>query len=106
MLDVGDQVKKAGFYDIMNGDQVLESVAFNYDRLESDMKLLTSDEMEENLGENRLGIHIISETEQNDMTNTISAKDKGISLWKYFLLAVLLFLMVETLLIRLWRTSS
>lgn len=68
----------------MNGDQVLESVAFNYDRLESDMKLLTSDEMEENLGENRLGIHIISETEQNDMTNTISAKDKGISLWKYF----------------------
>ncbi|MBK8546019.1 MAG: BatA domain-containing protein [Saprospiraceae bacterium] len=106
LLDVGDQVKKAGFYDIMNGDQVLESVAFNYDRLESDMKLLTSDEMEENLGENRLGIHIISETEQNDMTNTISAKDKGISLWKYFLLAVLLFLMVETLLIRLWRTSS
>jgi hypothetical protein len=106
LLDVGDQVKKAGFYNIMNGDKLVESIAFNYDRLESDMKLLSIDEMEDKLEENPLGIRIINETEQNDMTNTISAKDKGISLWKYFLISVLIFLMVETLLIRLWRTSS
>lgn len=103
LLDVGDQIKKAGFYNIVANDNVLETVAFNFNRLESNMKILGIKQLEEKLGENRLGIRIINEDEQNDMANTISAKDKGISLWKYFLLSALLFLLIETLLIRLWR---
>ncbi|MFZ1704640.1 MAG: BatA domain-containing protein [Saprospiraceae bacterium] len=105
LLDVGDQIKKAGFYTIKSNNELVEKVAFNYDRLESDMSLLSQSEIEKNIENNPLGIRIITESEQNDMSNTILAKDKGIELWKYFLWAVLIFLLLETGLIRLWRKS-
>jgi hypothetical protein len=103
MLDVGDQIRDAGFYDILSGEEVMETVAFNYDRRESNMKTISSGDILSNLGENPLGIRVMEESEQADMANSIAIKDKGITLWKYFLLAALFFLLVETFLIRLWR---
>jgi hypothetical protein len=103
LLDVGDQIRNAGFFSIYTGKDTTARVAFNYDRRESDLEMLTTDEMEDKLGDNSLNIRILSDSEQEDMKNTITIRDKGIALWKYFLLAVLFFLFMETLLIRLWR---
>ena len=103
-LDVGDQIRSAGFYKVYTGSDTTATVAFNYDRRESDLDLMSTDDMENQLGESSvLKIKILSEQEQEDMKNTITIKDKGFALWKYFLLAVLFFLFTETLLIRLWR---
>lgn len=102
-LETGDQIRKAGFVKLFYKEDTLATFAFNYDRRESDTRVLSSDEIENLLGENPLGIRIIQETEQQDLSNSILAKDKGITLWKYFLLAALIFLLVEILLIRFWR---
>lgn len=104
LLDVGDQVRDAGFYKVYANSDTIATLAFNYDRKESNLKLMTTGEMEGQVdGSNLLNIKILSESEQEDMKNTILIMDKGIALWKYFLFAVLFFLFMETLLIRLWR---
>src|SRR5690606_15392661 len=102
-LEAGDQVRTAGFYNLYVNQDTLSTFAFNFDRKESDTRVLPANEIEKILGDNPLGIRILNESEQEDLANVITAKDKGITLWKYFLLTALLFLLLEILLIRFWR---
>jgi hypothetical protein len=40
-----------------------------------------------------------------DLTKTLNQLAEGISLWKYCIILVLLFLLAETLILRYWKTS-
>ena len=48
-------------------------------------------------------LKIINETLQANISGTISEKDKGIVLWKWFLIMALIFLAIETLLLRYYK---
>jgi len=104
LLDMGDQIKEAGFYDLMIEDNVVETLAFNFDRKESDMDYYDEDELNNISSQSKLKINLIGATAQADIKTSISEKDRGVVLWKYFLFAALLFLLFETLLIRFWKT--
>jgi hypothetical protein len=47
LLYVADQVKRAGFYEVKKGDSTLAVVAFNDNRLESDMHYTAQKELDE-----------------------------------------------------------
>jgi hypothetical protein len=98
-LDLDDQVKTAGFYNLKLNDDVVAKYAFNYDRKESDLSMYTETELGDLTPLNRK-IKVISSTLQADISGAIDEKDKGIVLWKWFLIACLLFLAVESLLLR------
>jgi len=101
MLDVKDQVREAGFYQLSLDDQEISRLAFNYNRLESDLKYFSPEVLIEKFGDES---DIISSADANNLSEYISQSSSGIPLWKWFIIAVLVFLGLETLLLRFWKT--
>jgi hypothetical protein len=101
-LQINNNIRKAGFYDLMLAQDVVDQFAFNYDRKESDLAVYQVEELEK-LNKNNNKIKIIGEAKQADLASTVTEKDKGISLWKWFLIGALIFLLIEALLIRFFK---
>ena len=101
-LEVDDQVKSAGFYDLMLNDQVTGKLAFNYNRRESDMSLYDESALAPLVSHN-LKLKIMNEALQANISTSIAEKDRGVVLWKWFLIAALVFLAIEALLLRYYK---
>jgi hypothetical protein len=97
-LDVQDQIDRSGIYTLIHEQDTLKRLAFNYDRRESDLTCLTRDELEERIAP-RGEIFYASENEI-DLTEAIIAREKGVLLWKWFIILALLFLAIEIFLLR------
>lgn len=102
VLGVNDQVKTAGIYKLYYTPQeVLENYAFNYDRRESQMKFLNASQLESLTNGTAT---IIEGSSARDFTNLISKQNKGTSLWKLCLVLALVFLLAETVLLRIMKS--
>ncbi len=100
MLSFNNMIKLAGYYDIQLEDTPIKTIAMNYDRLESAMDFFSVEELRSKFGES---VNIIENSLKNDLGNIIKEKDKGITLWRWCLILALLFLAVETVLLRFWK---
>lgn len=101
VLGMNNQIKKAGFYNLyLNKESILDKFGFNYDRQESYLSFYSPEELVQLLGER---VAVVEGTNRNDFQEVINAQSKGSPLWKYCLLTCLLFLAVETVLIRFWK---
>ncbi|NND08544.1 MAG: hypothetical protein HKN87_19360 [Saprospiraceae bacterium] len=99
VLNMHDQVRQAGFYDVyLDKDEILHTLAFNSNRLESDPTCYPVDEIERRYS----GANILRKSQLADLGSYIAEKDRGIILWKYCLILALIFLALETLVIRFW----
>jgi hypothetical protein len=78
-------------------------IAVNYDRKESDMSHLSGVRIGRYCVLKILQLRLISDTQQANLSGSIIEKDKGVVLWKWFVILALLFLAAETLLIRLLK---
>ena len=100
LIDVTDQISEAGVYTLTKNTSPLSSMAFNYDRRESNLSLANLDEIKSEIGSN---VNIIGESIQAGLTEYINQKDNGFRLWKYCIMLALLFLALETILLRFWK---
>ncbi|PHN01330.1 BatA domain-containing protein [Flavilitoribacter nigricans] len=101
-LGVGEQVKEAGFYQLfLNQDDILEQYAFNYDRKESDLAYYGLEELRSLVGPNASLIEVADNT---PFSTVIEERSQGIVLWRWCLALTLLFLALEVLLLRFWKT--
>jgi hypothetical protein len=98
-----DQIKEAGLYTIMEGSRMVQGVAFNYNRRESDLHCYTGDEINAMLKRSAVKYFAVLKGKQVSLARQIHDINQGTSLWKYFVLGVLAFLFAEILLIRLWK---
>lgn len=99
VLNMHDQIAQAGFYDVyLDRAEILNTIAFNSNRLESDPTCLSMDEIELRYSD----ANILRKTQLADLGSYIAEKDRGIILWKYCLILALIFLALETLVIRFW----
>jgi len=101
MLDVKDQIKDAGFYRVTLDDENLATLAFNFNRLESDLKYIDVNELSDTYGN---GMNVISSNDANNLTEFIESEESGTPIWKWCIIAVLVFLAIESLLLRLWKS--
>lgn len=101
-LTLGDQIKDAGYYDLTLNEAIIGKFALNYDRRESDMAAFSESELQD-INTSNSKIKVIPSALQANISGTISEKDKGIVLWKWFAILTLIFLAVESLLIRLYK---
>ena len=98
------QIKEAGNYSMLAGGQRFMGLSFNYNRSESDMKYYSADELISMLDKKEIKhIRVLAQS-QKAVGQAISELNKGKQLWKFFVLATLLFLLGEVLLIRIWKT--
>lgn len=93
-------IKEAGIYRISLNQKYLRSIAYNYNRAESDLETYTTDEWQKII-ENRFSKDYKIFSGETDLIQAqIQKKQSGVRLWKYFILAALAFLLAETLIIR------
>jgi hypothetical protein len=100
MLDLGNQIKESGFYQLELDGQSKGLFAFNYDLQESALDYYSIDELKDQYSGQ---VNIYSAGSNADFTQLINEKESGVRLWRWFLLACLLFLLLEQLFIRLLK---
>ncbi len=100
LLDIQGQVKEAGFYKVNHADQLIGSLAFNYDRRESDLTLTNVDD----LPKNKM-VKVWSDDEKTDFTKLIEDTRQGKQLWKWCIILGLICIGLEIALIRLWKNA-
>lgn len=93
---LSDQIKSDGFYDVKLGEDKVRSVAMNYNRRESSVDFFKSNELSTLFPT----ANILSADRNVNLAEIIQAENKGTPLWKYCVIATLLFLLVESLLVR------
>lgn len=103
-LRIYNQVKKAGHYNLLNKDEVIKGLAFNYNRKESAMAVLSRTDLESTIS--RYGLHNVHILEDKGLplSNRIKDMNQGVQLWKLFIILALVFLAIEVILLRFWRS--
>jgi hypothetical protein len=101
-LFVEGLIRTAGHYTLSNkeSNDNTEVYAFNYSRKESEMKFLTDNEIKEQTAGIKAAVLDVGNI---SLSHTIKEAQAGTKVWKWFILAALLFLLGETLLIRFWK---
>jgi hypothetical protein len=101
ILDIKNQIINDGLYELLLDDKPTEKLAFNYDRAESNLDLNSKSQLSDLVKNDN--VNIIEYDGQEGMNEIIGEKDQGIVLWKWFLIAALVFLLFEILLIRFFK---
>jgi len=100
---VGNQVPMAGNFELVNDKNVLTSLAFNYNRGESDLSCNSVGELESILDKSHLDAFSVMKTGQKPLSEVIAQINSGTQLWRYFIWLALLLLLTEILLIRFFK---
>lgn len=101
LFTVNDEIQQAGFAQLfIDPTQVKNNFAFNYDRRESNLAYKSLATLKEDVGNAYTVIDVADET---GLTQTIQEANQGTVLWRYCLVGALLFLLIEVLLLRIWK---
>ena len=101
LLNYNNQIKKNGIYSIMNNNQIIDKIAFNYNTNESKISLLSNKEIQKFITENNINnINFISPKNLN-IKKIIKEQNFGKEYWKIFLLLSLLFFAIEIFLLKI-----
>ena len=101
---VNDYIQEAGFFRLKDDDKTIKELAFNYNRRESDLRsadIAALKAIEKELP----GMEVLAEGNR-EITRLIAERNNGLKLWKWFVLAALMFIVIEVLLLRFFKKSS
>ena len=100
LLGVNNQIREAGFYNLfLNEEETLAKYGFNFDRKESELAYYNQTE----LSTLNTSFNVIDNTAKASLTPLIGERSQGFVLWRWCLILALIFLGIETLLLRFWR---
>ncbi|TND04834.1 MAG: hypothetical protein FD123_3771 [Bacteroidetes bacterium] len=105
-INLHRQITEPGNYIIKAGEKQISGIAFNYDRKESDLTVLSPEDIKKNYTDAGLTNFSLVETGGKDLTSTLAEIDLGVRLWKWCIWLALIFLLAEVLLLRLWNTQK
>ncbi len=101
-LFVSDQVNRPGTYRLMKKDSLVQLLSFNNNAQESDMHYMKPTELEKIAGKGSNVLGPVSVL----VKNKINQSDLTFQLWKLCLILALIFLGIEILLIRFYKTNN
>jgi hypothetical protein len=102
LIDFQGQIRESGFYNLNEKDSLLRTLAFNYDRKESDLATWSLPDIKQKVDET---VKILDIPPSRDAGQYIEQAVSGRELWKWCIILSLLFLAAEQLLLRLWKTE-
>jgi hypothetical protein len=99
------EITESGFYTVKENGANLMPIAMNFNNSESNVEIINSDELTK-LSQ-QIGLTEFSVKEANaEMLQSLATElGGGISLWKYLIYAALLFLALEIVLIKIWKSK-
>lgn len=92
-----------GFYEVLYQEQIVDEVAVNYNRKESDFSVWSQEEISSKIAQNNWPNFQIIKSSPSDITSQLNQLDQGFSLWKWFLFFAIIFIFVETIILRFWK---
>ncbi len=101
-VNVHNNIRKAGNYTLNDGDNILSILSYNYNRNESDLSTFSELQILELISSDSLYIYLLEDTNK-PFSQTIKELNEGTSLWKLFIILALVFLLVEIVIIRIWK---
>ncbi len=104
ILELSQENLSPGFYELYHEDSLLTVLAFNYGKSESSMNFYKEEELKV-IAANYPNVRLLDPGSSETFLSTVKAAGLGIPLWRYCILACLVFLLAETLLIRYFRTK-
>jgi hypothetical protein len=106
VISFHDQINTAQNYELTSNDRLIAALAFNFDRKESDLTVLTRSELEKLATQpGNSNINVI-DAEGKDLSHSISQLNEGKRLWKYCIIATLFFLALEILMIKFFNRKT
>jgi len=98
MLNLNNQLEEAGIYKLfLEATKPLSYFGFNFNRQESILEYYTSAELKEQYNAPNI---MLLEEKGEPLTKIVGEIDRGVELWKWCLILVLAFLLIEILLLR------
>ena len=101
-LAAGQEIE-AGYYELQNSQGKTERLlAFNHGNQESVMNFYSADELRKSFA-NQPNVEVFDSIQDGDFVQVLEQENLGKSLWKYFLVGALAFLLVEVGLVRFMK---
>lgn len=100
-----NQINHAGLYDLFLGEDTITTIAFNFDRAESNLTYYSEDELEKIVDDSKGTIDLL-DFKMKDLSKAVSDKLNGTPLWRLFLIISLLFFLAEVLVLRFWGKAN
>lgn len=100
---VRNQIQRAGNFNLLAGTELLNGIAFNFNRKESDLLCYQVNELMLKLEEQGLESYSVLEVGAQSMQQSLMDLQQGKKLWKLFLVFALLFLAIEIALLRFMK---
>ncbi len=97
------QIEQQGFYNVKLNNVTLNGLAFNFNRKESNLSVLEPEALQTLINTKNLSNFKLVSVSENTLTDAVKQDSEGRTLWKFFILLTLVFLLVETLLIRFFK---
>ena len=98
IINVNNQINNHGIYNLEYNKEILNKIAFNYDRSENKLTSLSTNELKE-FQKNNDNVNILS-SENKKLISNIKEKQFGKELWKIAVILSLLFFAIEILIIK------
>jgi hypothetical protein len=104
-INTNGEIQEPGHYQLKNrrSDSSLVNLSFNINRSESDTRPMDDDEFEKTASDLRV---VTFDGSAEKLASEFTKTQKGTPLWKWCIIFVLFFLLIEILLIRFFRTHA
>ncbi|MBE9491926.1 MAG: hypothetical protein IMY70_03485, partial [Bacteroidetes bacterium] len=96
-------IKDAGNFSLHEGARLVAGIAFNYDRKESNLEMLGEEELKGLLQKADMKNTTLFADNKKPIAQSLQELNRGIRLWKLFIIFALIFLASETIMLRLWK---
>ncbi len=103
LLDFSGMIDNAGHYLVRQEEETLTSMAFNYDRKESDFRYFSPEELKQQINISNLQNASVIESVETSFSEVLDEIQKGKQLWKWCIALALLFILAEVLIARFWK---
>ena len=100
------ELTDAGFYEVKESGVSLMPLAMNFNNIESNVEIIDSEELLKLAEQIGLKNFTIKNADSEMLQSLATELGGGITLWKYLIYAALLFLALEIVFIKIWKSKT
>ena len=99
-----EDLPEAGFYGIYKNDEYVSTMAWNDNRIESEMSFCGKDDISKTFKEKELNLLATVDYDEINSENMMEVVMRDSAMWKMFIITALILLLIEILVLRFWKS--
>ncbi|MCD6354013.1 MAG: BatA domain-containing protein [Prolixibacteraceae bacterium] len=103
-IDFSNLIREAGHYLIKTNGKTSASLAFNYNRKESDLRYFSENELRDKIRTSGISSASVIGNSEKKFTEVFDEMQNGRQLWRWCILFALLFILAEVSISRFWKS--